>query len=53
MTLTDLTPEEEAVIVHRGTERPFSGEDRDAAATAYFAGGCLWEWSIFCRTRTA
>ena len=29
LTLKDLTPKEEAVIVHKGTERPFSGEYHD------------------------
>ena len=29
LVLKDLTPEEEAVIVHKGTERPFSGEYND------------------------
>ena len=29
LTLKDLTPKEEAVIVHKGTERPFSGDYHD------------------------
>ena len=41
VSMRELTPEEEAVIVHKGTERPFSGEyyDHDEAG-AYVCKRC-------------
>ncbi len=44
----ELTPEEEAVIVSKGTEPPYSGECNEHSkkavdtSRAYFAGGCFW-----------
>lgn len=37
MTFRELTPEEERVIVHKGTEAPFSGEYNDFDEKGYYA----------------
>ena len=36
MTYNKLTPEEEYVILHKGTERPFTGEYNDHKATGTY-----------------
>ena len=36
MTFNPLTPEEERVILHKGTERPFTGEYYDNKAEGYY-----------------
>ena len=41
MEYNELTPEEERVIVHKGTERPFTGEyENNKAAGTYICRRC-------------
>lgn len=41
MQFNELTPEEERVIVHKGTERPFTGEyDNNKVAGTYICRRC-------------